>query len=435
VTRILDRAFARGDLDLEALESAARDAALGRAAQALGRFMSAVGAAAPQTPVVCPKCGQRMQGTGQRSKSILTILGQANYARSRYQCPHCAAVCYPADELLDLSGTSRSPGVRRQLSRLGAKEPFHEVAEDLEELAGIKVSRKDAERIAEAIGEDVEQWDARERCKTRFAQTPPCDSPKTIEHLYIEMDGTGVPMTPWELQGRKGKQPDGSAKTREAKLGCVFTQTALNEQGRPMRDPASTIFTGAIEDCKAFGWRIYAQAVRAGLFAAKRVVVLADGAEWIRNLAEFHFPKATRIIDFYHALEHVGALSRALFMRPDAADQWRERWCGLLEQGKVETILEQAAARMPRDPRHNLDAWREYGYFDTNKECMRYQAFREQGLFVGSGVVEAGCKNVVGKRLKQSGMQWTVQGANSIIALRCASLSTRLTEYWNQRTA
>jgi hypothetical protein len=106
---------------------------------------------------------------------------------------------------------------------LGAKEPFYEVAEDLRELAGLELSRKDAERIAESLGEDIERHDSRERERARFVQAPPANAPKTIETLYIEMDGTGVPMVPWELEGHKGKQSDGSAKTREAKLGCVFT--------------------------------------------------------------------------------------------------------------------------------------------------------------------------------------------------------------------
>jgi hypothetical protein len=421
---------------LEALEKAVHVAVLAAGAKALGEFMTAVGRRTPDQPVLCPKCHARMKSTGPRTKTILSLLGSLSYTRLRYACPSCAKSSrYPADEALGISGTSRSPGVQRQVARLGAKEPFHEVAEDLRELAGLTLSRKDAERIAEGIGRDIEQRDAREREKTRFQQPPPPETPKTIENLYIEMDGTGAPMVPWEVQGRKGKQPDGSARTREVKLGCVFTQTGLDEQERPVRDPYTTVYTGAIEDAAAFGQRMYAEAVRNGLYLAKRVVVLADGAEWIKNLTATHFPMAQRIIDLYHAKEHVAALARALFPNPAQVDEHREHWWGLLLDGDIEAILEQAGKRMPRLHQDNKDALRELNYLKNNIEQMRYAQFRNEGLFIGSGVIEAACKNIIGKRLKQSGMEWTVRGANDITALRCAILSRRFTDYWEARAA
>ena len=428
-------AFSRRDFDLEALESAVRSAALGKAAHMFGTFMTAVGAATPEQPIVCPECAERMVCTGPRSKQILTMLGRVSYTRARYRCPSCKSVAYPGDEALDVAGISRSPGVRRQAARLGAKEPFHEVAEDLRELAGIALSRKDAECIAEGVGDDIEARDARERERIRFLQAPPPESPRTIETLYIELDGTGVPMVSWEVEGRKGKQHDGSAKTREAKLGCVFTQTAQDEQRRPVRDPASTTFTGAIEDAATFGRRLYAESVRRGLFEAKRVVILSDGAEWIKNLAGMHFAMAQRIIDFYHAKEHAAALCQALFNKPADVIRYRERWWDLLAQGQIEEIVLQANAHLPNNPNDNKDARREIAYLEKNKEQMRYEAFREQGLFIGSGVIEAACKNLIGKRLKQSGMEWTVRGANAIIALRCATLSRRFQDYWDDRAA
>ena len=432
---MLAAALGRGDYDLEALEVAVWHAALGQAAQALGEFMSVVGRPRRDEPLRCSRCRVAMRGTGPRTKRILTMLGEVVYTRSRYQCPQCGAVRYPGDERLDLGGSSRSPGVRRQVARLGAKEPFHEVAEDLQELAGIRLSRKDAERIAEEIGEDLEETDRRERERTRFQPPPPVEMQKTLQTLYIEMDGTGVPMVPWEVAGRLGKQPDGSAKTREAKLGCVFTQTSLDGEGRPVRDPASTLYTGAIEDAATFGWRLYPLTVQHGLFLARRVVVLGDGAQWIKNLVETHFPRAQFIIDFYHAKEHVAALCQALFLKPAEIALYRERWWDLLAQGDVETILEQAAAYLPQNPKQNKDARREAQYLNKNKEHMRYAQFRAQGLFIGSGVIEAACKNLVGKRLKQSGMEWTVRGANAILALRCATLSSRFQDYWDARAA
>lgn len=427
--------MARGDVDLEALETALRDAALGQAAKALGVFMTSVGRNRGKEPVLCPKCHMVIHSTGPRTKDVLTTVGNTAYTRLRYECSSCEIAWYPGDEALDIVGTSRSPGVRRQVARLGAKEPFHEVAEDLQELAGITLSRKNAERISEAVGSDIEVWDSRERTGVRFEEPPPVETPKTIETLYIEVDGTNIPMVPRELEGRKGKQADGSSKSREVKLGCVFTQTVLNEEGEPVRDPASTTFTGAIEEAASFGWRMYTTAVRRGLFKAWRVVMLGDGAEWITRLTDTHFSMATRIVDFYHAKEHVAELCRTLFSKPDRIALHREQWWSLLAEGDIEAIVEQASAYLSKDVNDNKDARRELAYLTKNKEYMRYRAFRNQGLFIGSGVIEAGCKNLIGKRLKQSGMEWTVPGANSIIALRCATLSKKFQEYWDKRAA
>lgn len=397
--------------------------------------MTLVGRARPPQAVRCPKCHIAMRGTGRRAKRVLTLLGPTTYTRSRYRCPACREISFPGDEALGLVNTSRSPGVRRQAARLGSKETFCEVAQDLLELVGIKLSRKDAERIAETTGEAIEEQDRRERERLRFLPPPPADSPKTIETMYIEMDGTGVPMVPWETQGRKGKHADGSAKTRELKLGCVFTQTTLDKAGRPMRDPASTTFTGAIEDAATFGHRINAEAVRRGVYNARRIVALSDGAEWIKNLVETHFPYAQRIVDFYHAKEHVAELCQALFLKTSDIAHYREQWWDLLAEGQIETLIEQASAHLPRDPNAHKDARREMEYLNKNKESMRYAHFRSQGLFIGSGVIEAACKNLIGKRLKQSGMEWTVRGANAITALRCATLSNRFQDYWDSCAA
>jgi hypothetical protein len=372
-----------------------------------------------------------MASRGVKGKKLLTLLGPVAYRRSWYQCPGCQAVGYPGDEALDVVGSSRSPGVRRQVSRLGSKEPFREVARDMRELAGVKLSRKDAERVSERTGEAVEAWMTEQRRALRCAEPP-----KSIETLYIEFDGTGVPMVPNEVAGRKGKHKDGSAKTREAKLGCVFTQTDFDQQGRPIRDPATTSFVGAIEPAEPFGWRIYAEAVRRGLFDARRVVCLGDAAQWVKNLAQTHFGNAVFIIDFYHAKQHVMELCRALFHRDTGLiTRYRDRWWELLADGSIEQLLQEARTHLPKDPRAKKDARTQFRYFEKNKDYMRYAQFREQGLFIGSGVVEAGCKTIIGQRLKQSGMEWTVRGANAIIALRCTTLSHRFEDFWESRVA
>jgi len=422
-------------VDLEAWETAIRAAALAGGARALARLLEGMGCGRQAEPVNCPDCGHRMESRGRRSKRLLTILGPVWYRRTRLECPGCRGALYPGDEALDIVGTTRSPGMRRMMARTGSKSPFKEARDDLRVLAGLTVSAKDVERVAEGVGADMQGWLRGER-RRWAAYRPTGLEPKRHEVLYVEADGTGVPMVPQELTGRRGKQPDGSARTREAKLGCVFTQTTRDGDGRPMRDPDSTSFVGGIETAGKFGQWLYAEAVRRGLYEAKRVIVLGDAAEWIKQLQVMHFPQATYITDLYHAREHVAELCQDLFCGQDKRiTHHRIRWWADLDAGRVEKIMGEAERSVRGDGPRSQKARGQIAYLAKNKEHMRYAAFRREGLFVGSGVVEAGCRSVIGQRLKQSGMEWSVRGANAIITLRCMFQSGRLEEYWESRTA
>jgi hypothetical protein len=423
-----------GKADLEAWESALRVAVPACGAKVLAGMPAEHGSGRREEAVVC-HCGHRMESHGVRRKELMTILGPVAYDRSRFQYPSCQATRYPGDEALDVVGTTRSPGLRRMMARAGSRSTFKDGRDDLRIYAGLEVSAKDVERVAEGIGQQMESWSELERQETISREEHP-EPEKDIPVMYVSYDGTGVPMTRLELAGIKGKQRDGTAKTREAKLGCVFTQTKIDEAGYPIRDLDTTTFVGAIETAETFGWRIYGEARRRGLSQARKVVVLGDGAEWVKNLAEWHFPQACLIIDLYHARQHVSGLCRILFGSTEKKmERQRQRWWALLDAGQVDNIAFQARRHLPIDPDLKTAAEAEIKYLNKNKERMRYAEFRAQGLFVGSGVVEAGCKTIIGQRLKQSGMEWTVRGANAIIALRCVMRSNRFEDYWESRVA
>lgn len=422
-------------MDLGACEEMVRSTVVAVGARLVEQLLEPVGVGRRTEKVRC-SCGAVMQSRGVREKRIVTLLGPVSFRRSAYACPRCGSTRYPGDEELGIAGTSRSPGVQRQVARLGAKETFREVTVDFVQLLGFYLSPKDAERLTEGIGAEMQEWTGRERAECRFREPPPSGAPKTTETLYIEFDGTGVPMVPRDVQGRKGKQPDGTARTREAKLGCVFTQTTFDEEGRPIRDPGTTSFTGAIETAGEFAERIFGEAVRRGLYEARRVVVLTDGAKWIENIVQYHFPGATHIIDLYHAREHLVDLCRLLFDRDiKKLNWWKDQWWDDLDDGNIEKIVREARDFLPKGGPRAKDARTAIAYFEKNKERMRYAQFRSQGMFVGSGVVEAACKHIIGQRLKQSGMEWTVPGANAIIELRCVEASNRTEDYWEQRSA
>lgn len=418
--------------DLEAWETALRVAVLRAGARVLEGLLEGIGAGRRAEPLVC-ECGERMESRGVRTKRLLTILGEVKYSRTLFVCRGCGKSRYAGDEELGVVGTTRSPALRRLMARAGSQTTFKGARNDLKVYAEIEVSAKDVERVSEQVGEDMEKRSTAER-EEAFRLEVPLGRRKDIPILYVSYDGTGVPMTRAELAGRHGKQPDGTALTREAKLGCVFTQTATDAEGFPVRDPDSTSFVAAIESSEEFGRRIFAEAVRRGFYRAEKVVIIGDAAEWIRTVAEDHFAGATQIVDLYHAKQHVSELCKLLFA-PDEKRivRYRTRWWTLLEEGKVERITEQATARLPGKKVTREAGQREIAFLQRNKERMRYAQYRRMGLFVGSGVTEAGCKTVIGHRMKQSGMEWSLRGANAILSLRSMVQSGRLEEYWEQR--
>lgn len=382
------------------------------------------------TPLVRCRCGERMHSRGRRTKQLRTILGTVGLARSRYQCDRCPQTCFPDDERLDIVQTTYSPGVRRLMARAGSETDFGQAAADLLCYAGLELDPREIERVSEEVGRQVEAWLAEEQAHLCSARAPRQPSPPSIPKFYVSFDGTGVPMRRSELVGRRGKQPDGSARTREAKLGCVFTQVGVDKEGRPQRDPGSTTYVGAIESSTCFGWRLYAEAVRRGLDHAQQVIALTDGARYNHTLVRTHFPGAVHIVDLFHAYEHLSLLAQLRWgPQAKAPPAWRE-W---LEAGEIATLLRRAG--QPGAPVATArPAWRKaLHYFEANATQMRYAWFRQQQFFVGSGVVEAGCRTVIGQRLKQSGMRWSVRGANAIIALRCCLMSDRFEDFWASR--
>lgn len=439
MNRLLTRLFAErqqhGRTDLEAVEASLRSALHNAGAAALTELLRYQAPAADQHQVPCP-CGQHAQYQGLRSKPVLTVVGPARVERPYYLCLRCHRGQFPADVDLDIVDTESSPGVRRMQALVGQDAPFDHGREQMKRLAGLQVTAKAVERTAEAIGVDIARREQRE-IQRAVQLDLPIVAGDPIPILYVQMDGTGVPVVKKETEGRKGKIDGQPAHTREAKLGCVFTQTAWDEKGYAIRDPGSTTYTGAIETAEEFGKRLYLEAWNRGWSRAQKKIVIGDGAEWIWNLADPYFPGAVQIVDLYHARQHLWELARRLYPNEEASQKaWiKIHQKRLLDKGKIEKLV--ASLRSIKSSNAEVaDKIRtEADYFERNAERMRYPKFRRQHLFVGSGVIEAGCKTVIGSRLKRSGMFWTVRGANAILALRCCHLNGRFEDYWESRRA
>jgi len=332
----------------------------------------------------------------------------------------------PLDEQLGLKD-GITPGLQRIMSRAGAMSGSFELAsQDLNAYSRLEVSGRSIQRMAAVIGPEVQAW------QQDRAPTKPDPAP---EVMYVSYDGTGVPTTKSETQGRKGKQPDGTSKSREVKLGCVFTQRRIMEGELPDRDPESTTYIASFNEASDFGGIIRQEAKLRGMAYAKKVVVLGDGAPWIWEVARVNFPDATWIIDLYHALEHVNHIAALIYPNESTYTGHAKKWRKWLKQDKVDRFIKEISDLADTRLDKKDEILKAINYFIKNRDRMLYATFRKAGYFVGSGVIEAGCKTVVGKRAKQSGMFWKTKGAQNVLATRCAVLSKLFDDFWKLRKA
>lgn len=367
----------------------------------------------------------------QRPIRVQTLFGPITLKRSYYHHKRSRHGRCPLDERLDLVH-GHTPALAKLICRASSQSSsFTEAAADLKAYSGANLDSRGFGRLVEEVAPILRQ--ALRALPPYTAQKPP------IDVLYVSNDGTGVPMRKQELQGTKGRQPDGSALTREVKLGCVFTQSGVDEQGEPVRDPDSTSYVGTFDGCRASGILLHQEAHRRGYGTARQVVCIGDGAAWVWENMRLSFPGAQQILDFYHASEHLGNLAQALLGKGSAAAKARQsQWCHQLKHSDSAAIIAQAqnellAQKSQLTPEQGEDARREIAYFQTHAERTRYGQYRAKGWFIGSGVVEAGCKTVVGRRLKQSGMFWSQRGAEDLLSIRCLIMGPHFEAAWNAR--
>ena len=372
-----------------------------------------------------PKPGQHRKG--RERLRVDGIFGSFELQRDYYYHAGKEQGHFPADAALGLEG-GKTPALARLVCLEGADETSYQKAEEhLKETGGIHISARQIQRLVQHVGAAAQTWQEREALK-------PLPDTKPVPILYLSGDATGVPMRKEELEGRTGKHPAGSAKTRSAYLGCVFTQHKTDEKGHPVRDYESTTYVSNLGPLEDFGPLLRQEAIRRGLGQAQKVVFLVDGAEGLENMGHLNFKDAIQIVDFYHGADHAGDVVAALLGSKEHPQYKarRSRWVRRLLGNGVKNLIEETRQECAGKPQAQ-QVYEELGYFVHNIERMQYRTFRQQGLFIGSGVVEAGCKTVIGSRCKQSGMFWGRPGAENILALRCIHASRRRNQFWKER--
>ena len=408
------------------------------------------------------RCGHMQRLVGERPKELITLVGPVSFVRAYYQCLHveetegehdCTHGEAPADVLWGVDEQRTTPGVQEHISYLSARLTFEEAAQTMCRSVPIGMSGRQALNLMPPVGAALAASEDQQvmalEAEARQARSQPCEGQppqKTIERLYIELDGVlarmrrdSVPMEQEEVQ-RKGDV------YREIKAGAVFRA----ERGSKRSELASGVYvdTPAEDSVRyvarrtakgGFGWLLYQLAVDGGLEQAKQVVVLGDGAPWIWNLAAEHFPGAVQIVDLYHAKEHVWDVAHAVFGRGTAAGTaWATHACSLLEEGQSAALVSaiQVLPPIPPEPGQARSIpERAVDYFTINAVRMRYPVFRAQGMHLGSGIAEAACKTIVSTRAKRSGMRWTPEGLDALLPLRTAVLNDVYDSFWEEEYA
>ena len=418
-----------GALDFETLEGVVRETSLRTGAAVLESMINATGNDIPPA-ITHPDDGTVLTYAGKRTKTFVTVLGEIALTRG-YYTDGAGRGYFPRDRNLGFDTDCLSGGVKRMIGHTAAILSFQESSLMIRNLAGLHVGSKQVERAGETLGQQIISTE-----RSEVVQAAACSAT-----MYLGMDGTGCPMRKEETQGRTGKQPDGSAKTREVKLAVVFSADSRDSHGKPTRDVGSVSYNAAIESAATadvdespsrFGQRVERETQRRGFDTAARRVVIGDGAKWIWNMADEQFPDAVQIIDLFHAKGTISNAAKAIFgAQSEFGAQWAKTCRDELEAGKLDSIIEKLEAFTE----NSKDARQCREYLITNRKRLNYPRFRKLGLCTSSGIVESGCKHVIGARVKQSGMHWTVRGANAIIALRCFKLSNRFDAFMDRRSA
>lgn len=354
-------------------------------------------------------CGENQRFVEHRPKTIATLMGQVTIRRAYYRCSHCGVSALPYDQRVGLGEGQESPGLAKAACLCGVEEPFETAARMLHELTGQRLSERTIERLVHQVGGVVSAEEVREAARIQRWDAPAAEV--TPQRLYIAVDGVMV------------HRSDG---WKEAKVVTCYWEDADGT-----RDSRYAVRWESAEEFKAFVWAL---ACRCGLQQAREVVLLGDGAAWIwEQIGSLVKDKATLIVDWYHATQHLWTCGSGLHGEgTPQAEQWVEPLKALLWDGNVREILHRLEGELARtrSPVSRATIQALITYLRNQDDRLAYDRFRAAGMDIGSGRVEAACKHVVGVRMKRNGMRWSEAGAQATLSLRCAWLNGDWNRVW-----
>ena len=379
---------------------------------------------ADSTPPVCPECGKALSRvTHGHARSFECKFGSLTIKRSRGYCTRCRKWRFPADTALGLEETAGySPRVQEMAALLASKMPVSEASLVLEHLTGVKLPPATLDREARRQGERARQVRQQEDERACQVNSQPVQPELVLEpyQMIIQLDA-------WNIRER-----DGWGRTEALrKLGqeperwhWVYTGTCFRLDhrgktagGRPVISERG--FVATREGIDGLREQLHAEALRRGLGQAAGVLVIGDGAMWIWRLADDRFGEARQRLDFYHAVQHLAAVGRALFAEDQAQlKSWlRPLAHQLKHQSSVKVVaqLEEILAQLPAGAAAEA-VGKEVNYFHEHRDRMDYRAAGRRGEPIGSGAVESTCRQTQ-CRFKRPGQYWSRQGDEALLCL------------------
>lgn len=362
----------------------------------------------------CSDCGGAARFVGYRSRWLRTLCGDQRVSRAYYHCAACHTGQIPWDEASGLNERVFSPGVKALIAECCARLTHREVEALLSRVLGLKVEESSQQEVVGEVGARLRAAEAAQITACFDRLEPPAPVAKPPERLYVAMDAA--------------KAHTGGS-WHDVKCGAIYpalppAAAAPDREALKVDRSGRKRYCARQEEAASFGQRVYLTALAAGLNQAKEVVVLGDGADWIGNLAAEHFHGATEILDYFHAAEHVWKLGKALYGEESPqGKRWAQTRCHDLKEKGPKGLLRALSRRKTVTPEAKEALRLARGYFRQHRKRMDYAKFRARGLMIGSGPVEAACKGVVNQRLKGTGMRWSPDGADAMLAVRTTVLN------------
>jgi len=355
------------------------------------------------------ECGGQAEFKDYRKRWIKTLHGEVEIERSYYRCRECGRTYIPWDKEQGLDKRLWTPRVKELVATTCAALPYTAALGLVERTTGLAIEESSGEEIVRDIG--VRLRAAEDKTITAAVDTgEDVSGDESPGRLYISIDAAKA-------------HTDG--EWHDIKTAVIYE--GKRDEGAEVDTVSCSRYTAAQEKSADFGRRIYTKAMQAGYDRARVRIVLADGGEWIWNEVRNHFPNSIKILDYFHACEHIYSLGTVLYGEGNPkGKRWAKEHCDRLKKQGPSSLLRAIKRRKARNEREQEALRLEGGYFRKYRKYMNYPAFRAKGLMIGSGPVESACKVVVGQRLKQAGMRWTKDGADVVLAVRTALLSNEL---------
>ncbi|MEO8973681.1 MAG: ISKra4 family transposase [Ktedonobacteraceae bacterium] len=443
--------------DLQTLEQSVLRACLALGRTMMEQILTHTAEEATRPSRRAGDCGHQQRLVGRRPRQIHTLMGKVTIRRAYYQCmvkeEAASATCShgqaPWDAVWEQIAGRTSPGVQRLLGKLVSRLTLSEAVDTFTSILPLPMSERQALNLIQPLGEALREQEE-EQVEALFEQAAHTERPAleqgpvpgpSIRRLYIETDGVMGRLRRGSVTMEEAEARRKGDVYREIKVGAVFEGIPGRERsdlvpGIFLDEPGPITYVAHRLTVEEFGRFLYALAHRCGVERAREVVILGDGTRWIRHVVEDHFPTAVQIVDIYHAREHLWNVANAVHgsATPQGA-AWAKQADDLLSHGKIEELV-QIVEKLPAIPAlpgasRSIPAI-EAAYFLSHAERMRYPLFRAKGMHIGSGVAEAACKTVVSTRAKRSGMRWTPEGLDAVLALRTAVLNQSYDSFWEQ---